>query len=129
LSIGLVLVLGLLVAFASFSLGQNRTDKGESQDNKKVEDRVKELETRLARTEKNLVDVLKALKDLQDRKPVKTSRYQMLNAGTRVVTLDTETGRTTTVEPKDPFPMVVTVGNTMFVVYSSGTVVTYQGKK
>jgi hypothetical protein len=129
LFVGLALVLGLLVAFASFSVGQNRSGRSKAEDTKTVEDRVKELETRLARTEKNLVDVLKALKEAQDKKPVKAARYQMLNAGTRVVTLDTETGRTTTIDPKDSFPMVVTVGTTMFVVYASGTVVTYQGKK
>src|ERR1700722_3644824 len=87
---GLALVLGLLVAFTSFSVGQNRSPKDEPEDSKKREERIKQLEARLARTEKGLVDVLKGLKDLQDKKPVKSGRYQMLNAGTRVVTLDTE---------------------------------------
>jgi hypothetical protein len=129
LLVGVTLLLGLLVAFAPLSVGQNASLKSKPEDNKKMEERVKELEHRLARTEKSLIDVLKALKELQDKKAVKAGRYQMLNAGTRVVTLDTETGRTTTIEPKDAFPMVVTVGTTMFVVYSSGTVSTYQGKK
>ena len=129
LFIGLALVLGLLVAFTSFSVGQNDSPKPKAEDARKVEKRVKQLESRLTRTEKTLVEVLKALKELQDRKPVKASRYQMLNAGNRVVTLDTETGTMTTTEPKGSFPMVVTVGTTMFVVSSNGVVNTYQGKK
>jgi uncharacterized Zn finger protein len=125
---GLALVLVVLVAFASFSIGQNDS-RSKSTDNKKVEERIKELEDRLAQTEKNLVDVLKTLKEHQEKKPARSGRFQMLNAGTRVVTLDTETGKTTILEPKDTFPMVVTVGNTMFVVTSTGVVSTYQGKK
>jgi hypothetical protein len=127
--VGLALVLGLLGAFASFSVGQNASLKSKPEDSKKVEERVKELEDRLARTAKSLVDVLKPFKELQDKKLGKSGRYQMLNAGTKVVTLDTETGKTTTIEPKDSFPMVVTVGTTMFVVSSNGIVNTYQGKK
>jgi hypothetical protein len=128
--VGLALLLGLL-SLSSFSVGQNTPRESKPED-KKVEQRVKELEDRLARTEKSLVAVLKALKEAQDKKPAKptkAARYQMLNAGNTVVTLDTETGKTTTIEPKSTFPMVVTVGTTMFVVDSFGRVNTYQGKK
>jgi hypothetical protein len=127
--IALALGLGALGAFASFSVGQNASLKGKAEENKKVQGRLKDMEERLARTEKTLVDVLKAFKELQEKKPAKSSRYQMLSAGTKVVTLDTETGKTTIIEPKDSFPKVVTVGTTMFVVYQTGLVSTYQGKK
>jgi hypothetical protein len=128
-SLGVMVAL-VLAGFASLSGGQDTGVKGKTEHAKKLEQRLEQIEQRLARTEKHLVDVLKALKEQQDKQKGKTGRYQMLNAGRKVVTLDTETGRTTTIEPSTERYIAVTVGTTMFVVDTAfGNVNTYQGKK
>jgi len=71
----------------------------------------------LSQTEKNLVEVLKAFKELQTQQKEKPPRWQMLNAGKKVVILDTQTGRSQTVEPDTAQRFqTVTVGNSMFIL-------------
>ncbi len=109
-----VIVIGILFLAASTPLSSGRDKKPE--DGKKPEERIQLLEQRLAETEKKLVETLNALKELQTQK---APRHQMLNAGQKVIILDTQTGTvrvevpdaTRAAERYQPF----VVGNSLFI--------------
>ena len=96
--------------------------------------RSQQLEQRLSQTEKNLVEVLKAFKELQTQQKEKPPRWQMLNAGEKVVILDTQTGQIRTELPSQSALrhryQPVTVGNSLFVVNTeTGSVEERKGSK
>jgi len=116
-----------LATSASLSSGQDSPSKPEG--GKKLEERIQQLEQRLSQTEKNLVEVLKAFKELQTQQKEKTPRWQMLNAGKKVVMLDTQTGQSHTVQPDTAQRyQTVTVGNSLFIVDTLAGVVTAERK-
>jgi hypothetical protein len=88
----------------------------------KADERIERLEKRLAQLEKQLADLVLALKD--------RPRHQMLNAGAKVVILDTQSGRSEVVQPAEARRyQPVAVGDSLFVVDTqTGTITQRRGK-
>jgi hypothetical protein len=93
------------------------------------EAKIADLEKRLENIEKQLKDLALVLKDLKKPAP----RYQMLNAGDRVVILDTEKGTAQTIEPaskKAPRYQSFSVGRSVIVVDTAfGSITKTDGAK
>jgi hypothetical protein len=105
-------VVGILLAVSATYSG------GQAGDAKKLEERVRQLEQRLSQTERHLGEILKAFKELPAPAKEKPARWQMLNAGKKVVILDTEMGQFRTVEPEATTRVeAIKVGNTLFIVH------------
>jgi hypothetical protein len=117
---GVVIVAVFLLVPSGHYCGGQATPSG-AEKATKLEDRIQQLEQRLAETNRNLVAVLKAFKEMQDQKKGKPPRWQMLNAGKKVIVLDTQMGESRTVEPEPAQRhQIVTVGNSVFIIDTVG---------